>query len=354
MNEKMKILEMLSQGKITTDEAMLLLEQIGEQKGNGPRPESGRGEKERRDFDFSLGGLGETIGNAVRDGIGALEDIDVTLDLSDIFIPGHKGNYMYTSPAIGQNITALRLLGKNDKIEITGHDGKDIRIFCEYKAKRHDVTVGVSEDGGVYELLYDYNAMRSMKIYCHVPRNLIEELNAETKNAKIILKDVKAGNIALTTKNDKIELARVAAAELNLQTSNSKIDIESVTAQNARLVTSNAKIATENIDIKHMYVKTSNSGIKLENIFGIDSAERTIEAHTSNGGISMFVPHSVAVSLQASTSNSSVTCHLPNMLTGESKKNYVNCKSQNYDTAANRAKINVSTSNGAIKIREQQ
>ena len=398
---KLKVLEMLSNGQITTEEAMRLLEQLNDTPHVDPRQVNpnkrhNRGEEEHdyeededEDDHYEPVGLFDQIKESLEDVIGTdfseitdsikegMEDIDI----ADIFSASHRGSFTYNSPPIAQNISALRLLGKNDKVEIVGHGGNQIRITCVYRSKRPDTNISVSQAGGVFEVLYDYNAMRSMKIYCELPRVFVEEINAESKNAALYMCGVNAGNINMVTKNAKIkaehitahevdaktcnasiEVEGVKAGSLNLQTSNSKISVDETQADTARLVTSNAKVVTEDVNITHLYIKTSNSSIKMEDIFGrrngiarqnnIEEQERTIEAHTTNGGVAVYVPRHMAAWVQASTSHSRVECRLPNMLMGESTGNYINSKSYNYESTPCRVKINISTTNAAIKIRE--
>ncbi|MCL2397737.1 MAG: DUF4097 domain-containing protein [Defluviitaleaceae bacterium] len=396
---KIKVLEMLSEGKITTAEALELLKQFPEEEERQgydridprqinpnkvhhtyetEREPEGLGHKINEGIKDVLGVDFADIGNSIRENLEDLGDLDINLDLADIFVGhGYQSSITYVSDPIGQNIAALRLLGKNAKVEVVGCDGNQLRITCKFKAKRPDAQVFVNEDKGSYEVLYDYNAMRSMQIYCEVPRVLVEEIHAETKNDKVEMWRINARHIDLLTKNaaikigdiqakeiiaktgnDNIYAERIKAREIALQTSNAKIAIERITADIARLTTTNSKVVTEGSDIKHLFVKTTNAGIKLENIFkalGPDAwgGERTIDAYTTNGGVTMYIPRDVAATVQASTSNGRIDCDLHHMLAGEMSKNYINGRSQSYDTSAKKVKVGIRTTNATIKIKEE-
>lgn len=376
---KMKILEMLASGAITTEEAMKLLQQFGEEEGEGIDPRQVNPNRHSDDWQeqamgpisSSFKSIGDTIEGVVQD----IMELDIDLDLADVFYGGrHKNVITYVSDPISQNIAALRLLGKNAGVEIVGYDGRQLRITCSYKAKRPDVQVMINEERGAYEVLYDYNAIRSMKIYCEVPRVFVEDIHAESKNASvkmwgvngkninlltkngsIKMEHVEAAQIAAKTRNESVQAQRVKASELYFETTNAKITAEHVAADSAHFITSNAKIATENIDIAQLYLKTSNASIKMEDIFRTGhgaGSERSIEAHTTNGGISIYVPRHVAAKLQATTTHSRVDCNLQNLLFGEMSRNYINAKSFDYESAADKAKINLSTTNSSIKIKE--
>ena len=327
--------------------------------------------------DFS--NIGSEINQSLKELGRDLEDVDINLDVAGLFgYYKHKSTVSYISDPIPQAINQLKLLGKNAKVEIKGYNGDRLRITCKYNPKRQDARVYVNEDNGSYEVLYDYNSMRSMAIYAEVPQSvLIESIHGESKNSSVELYDVKCRHAHLLTKNSSIRIEnvecdeivartrnsaikaeRLVAGHIDFETSNSKIDVEKVTAQSARLTTSNSKVVTESCDIVQLFIKTTNAGIKMENTFryvkaqdGWD-AERVIEAHTSNGGVTICVPRNVAAAIQASTSNGRVDCDVPNMILGEVSKNYFSGRNADYDSAPKKAKINVSTTNSTIKIRD--
>jgi len=410
---KMKILQMLSEGTIGVEDAMKLLEQFKEEghesarregrpprpprpprperprrperphvyfghvHGNGPDPRR-RPEVDVQDGSHKAMSFAESIGEKISGALSKLDnlDIDIDFDFSDVFGTKHRysNTVTYISDPIAQNIASLRLMGKNATVKIEGYDGKELRITCAYKSKRPDAQVTICEEHGGFEVQYDYNAMYSMEISCEVPQAFVEEIHAEsknsgiklhgingrtynilTKNGGIKLEKVRADEITAKTRNSSIQAEEVTADTISLETSNSKINAEYITANVAHFVTSNSKVETEDLDIKQLYIKTSNSAIKMENIFqnfAETGGERTVEAHTSNGGVSIYIPRNVAATLQASTTNSRVDCHLQDLLVGDVSKNYINGRTHDYDNAMAKAKINISTTNGTIKIRE--
>ncbi|MCL2574610.1 MAG: DUF4097 domain-containing protein [Defluviitaleaceae bacterium] len=401
MNEgKVKILEMLAEGKITVEQSLELMAQFekdqkASSRGKYTDPRQINPNKHSEDdddihvhvdfdsdFASSMSSLGDRIKESVGNFVEGLDDVDIHINLNNVFGFGSSKNksiFTYTSDPIAQSISQLKLLGKNSKVEIKPYDGDRIRITCKYNPKRPDAQIVVNEAGGGFEVLYDYNAMRSLAIQAEVPRGIfVESIHGESKNSSVELEGVKCRNAHLITKNSSIRVEnvecdeivartrnssikaeKVTANHIDFETSNSKIDLEDSTAQIARLTTSNSKVITEYCDIEQLYIKTSNAGIKMENIFakgrgatGQDwEGERVIEAHTSNGGVTIYVPHDVSTMLQASTSNGRVDSELPNMIVNEMSKNYFSGKNASYDTAAKRAKVKIGTSNSVVKLR---
>jgi DUF4097 and DUF4098 domain-containing protein YvlB len=351
------------------------------------------------------------IKNDISDGL----NFDIDIDLDGLF--GNKraktDTVVFKTETFGDTDKAslIKLIGKNSNVTLKGYDGDAIKFTCTYNARRTlDKPVQLIQENGHFEIIYDYDAMRSFHISCEVPRKLmIENIFAETKNSTIDVYGIYAGGINLSTKNSPIKIQdvscnellgrtrnanvkieRVACKDLVIETSNSKIDAEYVVAHIAQLKTSNAKITTEDCDIVHLIAKTTNASLRLDNevlstrrkvhmphavepkaeydpqyansegyapsdesetYHAGAAGERTITAQTSNGSIALYLPSRTGLKIQASTSNSRINCELPNMNFTEMAKTYVNGQSNDYENFEERLNANLSTTNGSVKIK---
>ncbi|MCL2169753.1 MAG: DUF4097 domain-containing protein, partial [Defluviitaleaceae bacterium] len=357
--------------------------------------EETRRERNTAGFAGGLAGLGQFISETVGNALESLEDIDVDVDVS-FGGRGNKRTMNYVSNMVTTDIPSIKLMGKNAPVEIKGYDGDCVKMYIRYNPKRGDANIVVSEEGGGFELLYDYNSVRWLAIECHVPNVFIGNIHGENKNSKVQLESVTADRVTLIssnsaikmknitcpnivgrTKNSAIYAKNIATTDIDLQTSNSKIDVEHIKAKTARLTTSNSNVKTEDVDIEQLYIKTSNGGVKVENVFpeGFEVrgtvvtpttnnghplyashtsavAERSVDVHTSNGNISVNVPRDVAMKLQASTSNAKIDFNRHNMIVEEMSKNYYNGKSSDYDGSYKKAKLKLNTSNATVKVKE--
>lgn len=362
-NPRANILSMLQEGKISVDEAMKLLKQFPEENQKSYKREDG--------IDFN------DIGNKIKEGLSnaaeALSNLDINLDLSDIFstVARFKKTELYISDPVPQNISSIKLLGKNSNVQIKGTSENCVKITCIYFSKQPEANVIINNENWNFEVLYDYNSVRSMQIICEVPYNHIEHINAQTKNSSIELDSVNFGDAELFTKNSSISIYNVnsnfidagtsnsyikakniKSTEVKFTTSNSKIDVENVTTKVARLKTSNAKINVENSDVENLDVITSNSGVKIDCMYcGEHSGERSIDVKTSNGGIAVCIPKDSGVMLHASTNNGSIDCSLQNMHFKELSKKYAHGISQDYENMPKKYKVNLNTLNSGIKIK---
>lgn len=386
MNDgRMKILEMLQEGKITVEEADRLLKQFpgddNEKNDFSGRLKGATGEiwEELKDVGCDIKEAFENIEEDIKE---AFEDMDedshIKITLGNIFGREEKKYFSFQSSTVPEAINSLKLLGKNGHVKIEGYDGNVVKIEGEYRPKSgREVNVTFSEENNDFEILYDYNAVRYMKICAQVPRVAISHLHGESSNSLVSMTDLDAANVVLMTKNAPIKIKGVAAPHLQASTSNAPIDMQKVQAKSIDLVTSNARIELEDVtaeeaklktsngpinidatDIKQLFTKTSNGGIKLRDIIKKADADDTgneyaIEAHTTNSGIKISLPQEVGYKIQASTSVGRVDSNISNFYFSDKEKDYLNGKSDGYENFKQKAKINLSTSNGSIKIEEQ-
>ena len=405
-DNKMRILERLEAGEITAAEAMALMKNQENRQGappdprqinpNRPQPSHSHANyqsqsqnqnqnqnqnqhQHQRHQESGWGGglfgwVGEMVSDITESITDSLSDIDVDINLSDFVGGGHSRTEHFTSKPILQSLAQLELNGKNDKIEIHGHDGNTVQISCEYDARYPDAHVYYHEENGHISLQFDDKAMKSVKVLCRVPRVHVGKITALTKNDSILMVNVAAGDIELATKNDPIYIEAINCTNLIahtkndnikaraisghtvfLETTNSKIVAEDIHADTLTLSTTNSGIKTAAIDANHLCIRTTNSGLKLEDTFFCDGSlfwdgERTLEATTTNSGIKLQVPQGVGLQLEASARGGKVLCDMP-LYGAVGDRSYVKGECTSYATAGRRLSVRLATSHGNIKIR---
>ena len=354
--ERLRVLEMLQEGKITAEEAMGLLDRIPNDKEKTTqnhrdnREQQEDTQEEKTWWEETSKGIQDTIEQA----LDAAEDIDVNIILNP-FNRGQQYMFFHHVPQ-GGKLNFLKLLAKNGGLKIKSHNDNKIKIEVKYNAKKGESMLYLQDNGGGLDLVYDYNAFRYLSIDCYIPRGLmIENIYAENKNSSIKLEDVTGGRIELVTTNSSIKLEDLKATEVIAQTTNSKISLERVEANMVRATTTNAKIESEQSHIEQLYAKTSNSSVKLQlnpdnQATTEDNVEYVVDVKTTNGNIKIEDTNMLPMDLNASTSRGKVDFDYRDVVLKEMSQNYIDCKSQNYDQASKKAKINLSTTNGNIKI----
>lgn len=175
------------------------------------------------------------------------------------------------------------------------------------------------------------------KIY--VEDSLSEVFEAVTRNSHIELMGVKSDRVAVNTKNAKIQISYVIGRDIEINTNNSVIDIKHVKAQAIKAVTMNGRILVENVQNFEnaaealMDLKTSNGGIKV-NMNDMDNKGYKVKAKTTNGGINLLIPEMTYFNVNRQGAGS----------------NFIEAESSGYPGYAQKVLINAETINGYIEI----
>ena len=412
--ERMKILEMLSAGSISVDEAMKLLGSIeksspfeqndNEPRDNGPRREHGHrghGPRQNWDFDrqqafrrrpgFNRHWHGKRMHinvdsddmdfdwvNDLRDNI--TESVqNVTGQIDSIFSgPFDFGRPTMVFAEIAENIPdeihSLNVKGKNDKLEIIATSDNHISLEAFFKPKHNmDPHIFFEKNNGNYSLLYDHNAVHTMGIRLRIPQRKIKDLYAETKNSDIYLRglDIGTGDILtknasiqaddmngsylfLETKNAPIFVNNANFNELEVKTSNAKTILGSLNCNSLTVQTTNGPIKINSGDIRYILAKATNAGIKIENMANMSSGQYpkySIDAFTINSNISVNYPgSSAALKLNASTTAGKINCNRDDLEHNTLSKNYIDAISPDYEQSPQTLDIKVQTTNGNIHL----
>ncbi len=203
----------------------------------------------------------------------------------------------------------LNLETYNGAVDIAGWDKNEVEVTGTKFARSKDLldTIKIetsNSPGAVRFKTLPTNAHGNMgaKYTLRVPRKILLD-NIRSSNGAIHIEDIE-GSSHLHTSNGAVHLSRVKG-DIDIETSNGAIDLEAVNG-NATLRTSNGKIKG---DIKggSLEANTSNGGITLALADGAGNGP--VRMHSSNGSIDLTLDN--AREIHATTSNSSITVHLP-------------------------------------------
>ena len=333
MNDrKTAILKQLELGEITADQALAMLNQVPE---NTPPPKTDHNQRHTEEHTANpswIDGLANWVENVTGEVIDSVRDWD--FDISDILDSGHKRNEFFESSLLDQGIKSLTIVGKNARVEVHGYDGNTVKIECKINARYHNANIYLHEENGHIELVFEQKQMRSVAVECYVPHVLVKELIIENKNSKIVASNLNIGSA-------------------DIRTTNGQIKIKNIRGNVANLTTTNSSIKVEEIDINHLRLKTTNAGLKFkENFFAENAwtAERVIEATTTNSGVRFKIDSEVNLYINATTRNGRFVVDHEHMHYNQDSKNHIECSSSGYDHARKKLRLEVSTTNASVKV----
>ena len=323
--EKMMILSMLEEGKITSEEAIKLLEALEEidiprDANNFANENSQKNTNQEKDPILNLNSL-DDLGSDIRDAVSKIDvrevKSDINIALSNVLSGLRNIGNSFASKSTYETITtkldldlndienpSLELHAINDSIRLrpTDEDKLLIKVTCQYKNgvfSPNDSYFTFIADGDKISFMPKYHSNISIKLDVLMPEKHyneillnstngkidIRELNVDTlrcitTNSSIDVVDVSSKEIDVTTKNGRIECRDINSDIINATTTNSNIFINDTHCTEIDAKTANAKIAINDIDAGKITCKNSNASIEANDI-----TCDTIHLITSNGKI---------------------------------------------------------------------
>lgn len=393
--EKIMILQMLQDGKITPEEAIELLEALDQPDFEIPEYEGDYSSDGKTRFtNKSLEEIGSDIGNAFGNLFTNLKDIGSNIGINTLT---EKLEIDLEKDISNMVDPIMDLKSVNGYIKVRKHEGDHIKIhlYCNYKE------ASLSAKGDFYKFNTEgnkvvfyplYNSDIAINLDVLVPDRLYHEINLETSNGTITVDKLNVNKLQVETKNNSIKLSSIKAENMKLSTMNGRIegtslksnDIEAITTNSGiyfedivtdkvNAHTANGKIRLKNVDSNRITAKTSNSTIESENlssryvdlktsnskiIFNLFDMDKTKEVllSTSNGTIvSNLSEMGKDIYFDLETSMGSINLEYPNLVYKTNKQANFGLKkvlahSAEYDMNEDFIKFSAYTSNGSIKI----
>ena len=388
--EKIMILQMLQDGKISPEEAIKLMEALDEPDFKIPEDEP----KHKVLTNKTLDEIGSDIGNAFGNLFTSLKGIGSSLAINNLteILEDHfeLDTEDLTNPV-------LDFKSVNGYINLRKHslDKIEINVYCKYReglltGKENPYKFYVEDNKIAFHPLYNNDI--SINLDIKVPIKLYSQISLQTSNDHIIINDLDVNSLYCETKNSSIKLSKIKYTDIKLSTQNGRIegkdleanDLEAITTNSGILLediiseklnahTANSKIILKSIQSNSIIAKTSNSTIDTDNLssrkidlrtsnakiiydfFDMDKTKEII-LHTSNSSIiSNLSGRDKNIFFDLETSMGNINLEYANLIYKTNKQANFGLKkliahSENYDVSEDYIKFSAYTSNGSIKI----
>lgn len=392
MEEKMMILKMLEEGKITAEEAQKLLEAVGKNTdnfGSDIRFNEKKFEEKMQKLHEKASKVAEKLGNTLNSGAekfnsnsekfgddfgkrmeslgndiaeSAVKFTDKLVNYLGNFIDVGYDKYQYKKNFAYQleDNAELSINTCNFAVIVGPTTEENLMINLYVNSIASDLVIDeylkVEQVNNKINLQTQFPNRTWGKIEIMVPKHL-SNLNIVTTNGKCELNDISADNIDSNTSNGRISLTGCQCETIKAATNNGKIVSTGTSAAYADFSTSNGKVEIEDCKLDKLDAKTSNGAIVLSGLYKMTSAEGSYNLRTSNGKIVMELQQSenYGCMIDATTSLGSITVDLPQLSYFVDKKTHsmqsaAKIKSANFDNATDKIFINAHTSNSSIAI----
>lgn len=244
-DERLVVLRLLEQGKITAEEAAELLQALDAGKAPPVGPAAAPAQPPA-----AAAAAAASPASAVR--VSLLEGIERLLD-SLAGVLGETRRYetvVEGSFSPGRRPVRVVLHSFNGRIQVCGWERPTYRLELvkEVRARTEEAARRLAEAMGRVTRGDEFLAVESerrgpggMKVTCWLPQDLSCELEARSSNGRIVVEGITAQRMRLATTNDRVEVSGGRLGDADIETSNGRIVVAGP-AERVRARTSNDRI----------------------------------------------------------------------------------------------------------------
>ncbi|MCL4514848.1 MAG: DUF4097 family beta strand repeat-containing protein [Firmicutes bacterium] len=360
--ERLAVLRMLQEGKITVEEAAALLEALAEGSSPSkdapvePGPAGGPGNKVEEKLRqvkglARTGVIEENVLSAVENVLRTVsERIDETFDSAweggpGIFAlwPHKRVERTFTGNFSAAGEVSINLEIKNGRISLVPWDHEGFQVRAVGFVRGHQSHQAEAE----FERLIGYTAgpgslkieatnMRAivaLSLEISLPRRLTYRISAETTNGSITTGEFTCSEIFLESTNGTVRAERTSGEKLGIETTNGSISATTISSD--------------------VSCKTVNGTVNVKVPAAISGKYRL---ETTNGGIRVNLPRDadLGVSLETETHFGPIRIEYPDMNITKEYRNIGNHEmkavSRGYETASRKLDLDLETAHGSIVV----
>lgn len=329
--ERKMILKMVEEGKITADEGVALLKELGETEKKQPKQETGSYLSNNVDWEngseyrgkYNQPSFTNRFTDFVEQAVQKIKEFDLDLNFGNAVEIDHIFHHR------DSHISNLDIAIENGSIRFVPWDEQDVRVECKVKVYR-EKEVEAARKQFLNEVTFDVMSERlkfkcrekSMKVNAtfYIPRENYEAVSLYAFNGQINGDVINAEQFAAKTVNGRISFEKLVAEKITLETVNGGISVEKVDAEKI-----DAKTVHGTVNIHStggvVDIETLNGSIKYKLTEAIKSKAYL---KTTTGSIEMTVPANIKTEGEFKTVVGGFTCDLPKLEILDEKKDMVN------------------------------
>lgn len=331
-NERQRILAMLENGTITTDEALTLLETLGQSSQTVQPVEAEKAtlskkepveqqqqneqqQSSKQDFEFEqkkeddepsmdeflddlrrdFSNVGDRFMQFMQTAVQKVKEFDFDSPF------GNAITFNHSITKTASNVDELIIDIDNGKVTIHHDEVDEIRAEFtvktytgdpEEKAKADflDKLLFVNDEGKL-RISSDLK-MVQVNVELYVPKKDYARISARLLNGSFKMKDAKAETVRIKTANGKIEIAGLTFKDGEFETVNGAIGLNNVTGNRIEAETLNGRIYIDGA-VKDVEAHSLNGHVVVTTT---DTAAEKIEAKTMSGSVEIYIPSDIALS----------------------------------------------------------
>ncbi|HOM02961.1 MAG TPA: DUF4097 family beta strand repeat-containing protein [Acetivibrio sp.] len=393
--ERMFILKMLEEGKISSEEAARLLEAIDPNKGATDSSSGFKAQQKRANFSDEVSKVKDKLNEWKKEFKKnySQKDFERAVDEFSTKVEKLGKNLAYTTIGVADKLVdfvssfvetnSFNVFGKykaTNRVFETADVNEDTELSVEainghILVKKHmdnkviirtTVKSPVDNADEIFDFSKEENkiALKCNKIgnisvshEIFLPAVKFKNINLVTKNGKIYVEDSTAENFEAVTSNSNVDLMGVTGDKINVSTKNGRINFGYIIGKDINVDAINSVIEIRHLKTSNLNASTKNGRIFVENVHNHnDDPNINMNLKTSSAGIkvNMNDMEKRGYKVKAQTTNAEINILIPEMtyrnISKQMASNFVEADSNGYDEYANKVNIVAETTSGNIEI----
>ncbi len=333
--EKAKILNMVKEGKLTTEEALILLDELGKQDEAAKKKEESLvnelstvvkpGEEKKQEQTST----NEKVQSA-KDKI--FEFIDTAIQkIKDFDLDFNFGKSVDITHIFQQSDVYLKELDidiANGSVKILPWDEKNVRIECDAKVYRVE-TPDDARESFLRDVIFSVEGQR-LRFICQqkwmkvnaslfIPQEAYDNVRIRLFNGSIESENLYTDKYRAKTANGKISMYGMTSRDVEVETANGKIDVQAGRIDEFDAETINGAITLQG-SIKKADIQSFNGDIECT---FVDDRCEFVEAKATTGAIKLYVPEGTVVSGEIRSNLGNLNLGIEGVHVTEEKKDVI-------------------------------
>lgn len=313
--ERKRILNMVKEGKLSVNEALVLLDELSSPEDKSKEKEelfgelstSVKFEEVKKDDPFSqqkYHSTKEKIFEFVDTAIKKIKDFDLDINF------GHSVDISHIFQQSDVYLKEVDMDIANGSVKIVPWEQNDVRVECEAKVYRVE-----TQDEARSTFLKDVTfAIEGQKLRFATQQKWMKI------QAVVYIPQAQYDSVKVRMFNGSIDSENLQVEKYNVKTANGKINMLNLTSKYVDAETANGQIELSNGNIEEFDAETINGAIKVDGSF------KSLELQSFNGNIVCSLTNHDCHSVEAKATTGAIKLYIPEaaVISGEVKSNLGN------------------------------
>lgn len=362
MEERIMILKMIEDGKITAEEGVKLLEAM-EPARKEEKPSASvstkvnwdEGESYRKRARRTTASTANLFTSFIENTIQKIKDVDLDFNFGAAVEVEHIFQHREVSP------TSLDISLENGSVTFKPWDETDVRVECKakvYRVKDSDEARRYFLQESIFRVdeqkMLFHTKTKSMKVHTtvYVPRTTFKHVKLYTFNGQIIGEQIDVDTFDVNAMNGSLSFSAVKANKVMAETVNGAIEYKNAQIDILDIKTINGAITLAG-HIQDVDAETVNGSITYEMRDLAESGYADLKATT--GSVHLLIPKTMRVEGKLKTNVGSFAVDLTDYEVLEEKKEFAQ-KSLSFignQQSSPRVKVSALTNTGSILVKDR-